>query len=147
MWGHSFKYCLVRQFTVANVEKVKSYLEDAVHGDRKRAFPRILRDLEDVDTPSVYVLQFLLSDNKHRYTSLQHTVQWRVKERVICDHTFARSPSWLELTPKRGMVEGARLGLWVAFFTPLIWDMGRFFLSFSLAGGDMMSMSCCFSVR
>lgn len=61
--------------------------------------------------------------------------------------TLARSPSWLALTPKRGMVEGARLGLWVAFFTPLIWDMGRFFLSFSLAGGDMMSMSCCFSVR
>ncbi|TNN77057.1 hypothetical protein EYF80_012695 [Liparis tanakae] len=42
------------------------------------------------------------------------------------------SPSWLALTPKRGMVEGARLGLCVAFFTPLIWDMGRFFLSFSL---------------
>lgn len=60
--------------------------------------------------------------------------------------TLARSPSWLALTPKRGMVEGARLGLWVAFFTPLIWDMGRFFLSFSLVGGDMMSMSCCFSV-
>lgn len=58
-------------------------------------------------------------------------------------HTLARSPSWLALTPKRGMVEGARLGLWVAFFTPLILDMG--FLSFSLLEGDMMSMSCGFS--
>lgn len=63
------------------------------------------------------------------------------------DPTLASSASWLAVTPNRGMVDGARLGLWVAFLTPLIWDMGRFFLSLSLVGGDMMSMSCCFSVR
>lgn len=81
-----------------------------------------------------------LSDN-------HEDAECKEKQRAELLRTLASSPSWLALTPKRGMVDGARLGLWVAFFTPLIWDMGRFFLSFSLAGGDMMSMSCCFSVR
>lgn len=35
------------------------YLEDCVHGDRQWAISRVLRDLKDVNTPSVYVLQLL----------------------------------------------------------------------------------------
>lgn len=46
------------------------YLEDGVHGDRQGAVPRILGDLEDVDTPSVYVVQLLQVENKHEYISL-----------------------------------------------------------------------------
>lgn len=42
------------------------YLEDGVHGDRQWALPRILRDLKDVNPPSVYVLHLLQMDNKSR---------------------------------------------------------------------------------
>lgn len=54
------------------------YLEDGVHGDRQWAIPRILRDFKDVNTPSVYVLQLLPVDNKHKYVSLQHAAQGRI---------------------------------------------------------------------
>lgn len=41
-----------------------NYLENGVHGDCQWATPRILRDLKDVNTPSIYILK-LLSVNKH----------------------------------------------------------------------------------
>lgn len=49
------------------------------------------------------------------------------------------------LTPKRGMEAGAKPGLCVTFFTPLICDIGLFFFSFSFGGGERISTSCCFS--
>lgn len=61
------------------LEKVQNvgmcYLEDGVHGDRQRATPRVLRDLKNVNTPSVYLLQLLPVDNKHKHMSLQHNRQ------------------------------------------------------------------------
>lgn len=110
------------------------------------------------DTLKMSIPHLFMSSNSCQWTTSTNIYHYniRYKEEYIkleinkCStsrHTLARNPSWLVLTPKRGMVEGARLGLWVAFFTPLIWDMGLFFLSLSLVGGDMMSMSCCFSVR
>lgn len=61
--------------------------------------------------------------------------------------TLASRLSCSVLTPKRGMRLGARLGLCVSFFTPLIWDMGRRFFSFSFGGGDRISTSCGFSAH
>lgn len=65
------------------LEKVQTvgmcYLEDGVHGDRQWAIPGILRDLKDVNTPSVYILHLLPVDNKHKYMSLQHTAQGEKK--------------------------------------------------------------------
>lgn len=59
--------------------------------------------------------------------------------------TLANRLSCGVLTPKRGMQAGAKLGLCVAFFTPLICDIGLFFFSLSFGGGDRISTSCCFS--
>lgn len=59
--------------------------------------------------------------------------------------TLANRLSCGVLTPKRGMQAGAKLGLCVAFFTPLICDIGLFFFSLSFGGGDSISTSCCFS--
>lgn len=42
------------------------YLENGVHGDCEWAIPRILRDLKDVNTPSIYILKFL-SVRKYKY--------------------------------------------------------------------------------
>lgn len=42
------------------------YLENGVHGDCQWAIPRILRDLKDVNTPSIYILKFL-SVRKYKY--------------------------------------------------------------------------------
>lgn len=63
----------------------------------------------------------------------------------VCGPTLASRLSCGVLTPKRGMQAGAKLGLCVAFFTPLICDIGLFFFSFSLRVGDRISTSCCFS--
>lgn len=46
------------------------YLEDGVHGDSQWAIPRILRDLKDVNAPSVYVLQLLPVNNIYHYNML-----------------------------------------------------------------------------
>lgn len=59
--------------------------------------------------------------------------------------TLASRLSWGVLTPKRGMQVGAKLGLCVVFFTPMICDIGLFFFSFSLDVGERISTSCCFS--
>lgn len=66
----------------------------------------------------------------------------------VCVHgpTLANMLSCGVFTPKRGIQVDAMLGLCVAFFTPLICDIGLFFFSFSLTGGDRISTSCCFSV-
>lgn len=63
----------------------------------------------------------------------------------VCEPTLASWFSCGVLTPKRGMEAGAKPGLCVAFFTPLICDIGLFFFSFSLGGGERISTSCCFS--
>lgn len=60
--------------------------------------------------------------------------------------TFANSSSVSVLTPKRGMLELVRLEECWSFFTPLIWDMGLFFFSFSFCvWGHGISTSCCLS--
>lgn len=53
---HSFRF---------HSESATLYLEYGVHGDRQWAIPRALRDLKDVNTPSVYILHLLSVNNKH----------------------------------------------------------------------------------
>lgn len=74
--------------------------------------------------------------------SLSFSLSLCVRE---CGPTLASRLSCGALTPKRGMQAGAKLGLCVTFFTPLICDMGLFFFSLSFGGGDRISTSCCFS--
>lgn len=61
--------------------------------------------------------------------------------------TLARISSWSVLTPNLGMLEFVKLELCINFFTPLIWDIGRFFFSFSFCVGDGISISCCLSFK
>lgn len=60
-------------------------------------------------------------------------------------HTLARTSSCSVLTPNLGILELVRLELCINFLTPLIWDIGLFFFSFSFWVGEGISTSCCLS--
>lgn len=76
---------------------------------------------------------------------IAHTVHY-IYVNYAHKHTLASSSSVSVLTPNRGMFEFVRLDECCSFFTPLIWDMGLFFFSFSFCvWGDGISTSCCLS--
>lgn len=64
---------------------------------------------------------------------------------MICLLTLASTSSCSVFTPNLGMLELVRLELCINFFTPLIWDIGLFFFSFSFWVGEGISTSCCLS--
>lgn len=151
------------------------YLEYCVHHHCQWPIPRELWDFKNVKAPFIHMLQLLKKRNTDTIKSLffftliitwAHTAN---NSSVIVNtisvnvsflaaflqcvwvpfvrrHTLASSSSVSVLTPKRGILEFVRLDECCSFFTPLIWDMGLFFFSFSFCvWGDGISTSCCLS--
>lgn len=97
------------------------------------------------------MLQLLYKKKKKRETKSSTPCHVQDVGNSVCrwnrlKQTFANSSSVSVLTPKRGILELVRLEECWSFFTPLIWDMGLFFFSFSFCvWGHGISTSCCLS--
>lgn len=123
-----------------------SYLEDGVHDHRQRAVSGKFCYLEYIQTPTINVLNLLEKQNRISIkTQCVCVCVGFCLCASVCGPTLASRLSCGVMTPKRGMQAGAKPGLCVIFFTPMICDIGLFFFSFSLRGVDRTSTSCCFS--
>lgn len=151
------------------------YLEYRVHHDCQWPIPREFWDFKNIKAPFIHMLQLLRMELETqlktflrflRYRSPYPKVHFRCRALHSCQcvvyfscctacvfvrtqkRTLASSSSVSVLTPKRGILEFVRLEECCSFFTPLIWDMGNFFFSFSFCvWGVGISTSCCLSEK